>query len=123
MQISAGDVKRLRDITGAGMMDCKQALAESNGDFDGAIEYLRKKGQRLSVKRADREAKEGVVIALVSDDNTKGVVLRLSCETDFVSKNEDFIKLAKTFAETALSKMPADLEALLACPYDTITIG
>jgi elongation factor Ts len=123
MQISAGDVKRLRDITGAGMMDCKQALAESNGDFDGAIEYLRKKGQRLSVKRADREAKEGVVIALVSDDNTKGVVLRLSCETDFVSKNEDFINLAKTFAKTALSKLPADLEALLACPFESITIG
>jgi elongation factor Ts len=123
IQISAGDVKKLRDITGAGMMDCKQALAESNGDFEGAIEYLRKKGQKLSVKRADREAKEGVVIALVSDDARQGVVIRLSCETDFVAKNEDFINLAKSFAQIALDNMPADLEALLACSYDSITIG
>lgn len=123
IQISAGDVKKLRDITGAGMMDCKQALAESGGDFEGAIEYLRKKGQKLSVKRADREAKEGVVVALVSDDNKKGVVIRLSCETDFVAKNEDFINLAKTFASIALDKMPKDLEDLLATSFENITIG
>jgi elongation factor Ts len=123
IQISASDVKKLRDQTGAGMMDCKQALAESNGDFEGAIEYLRKKGQKLSLKRADREAKEGVVFALVSDDSSKGVVLRLSCETDFVSKNQDFINLAKSFAEIALANMPADKNALLNCAYESITIG
>lgn len=123
IQISASDVKKLRDITGAGMMDCKQALGESNGDFDGAIEYLRKKGQKLSVKRADRDAKEGVVIALVTDDNKQGIVLRLSSETDFVSKNEDFVNLTKAFAQIALDKMPANLDELLACKYESITIG
>jgi elongation factor Ts len=123
IQISASDVKKLRDITGAGMMDCKQALGESNGDFEGAIEYLRKKGQKLSVKRADRDAKEGVVIALVTDDNKQGIVLRLSSETDFVSKNEDFVNLTKAFAQIALEKMPANLDELLACKYESITIG
>lgn len=123
MSISAADVKRLREQTGAGMMDCKQALAESGGDFEKAIEYLRKKGQKLSLKRADREANEGVVYALVSDDRTKGVVIRLSSETDFVAKNQDFINLAKSFAEIALSTFPADREALLEQPYENITIG
>ncbi len=104
-------------------MDCKQALAESGGDFEKAIEYLRKKGQKLSLKRADREANEGVVYALVSDDRTKGVVIRLSSETDFVAKNQDFINLAKSFAEIALSTFPADREALLEQPYENITIG
>lgn len=89
--ISPADVKKLRDITGAGMMDCKAALEDSNGDFEKAIEYLRKKGQKLSIKRADREAKEGVVIALVSDDKKRGVIVRLSSETDFVAKNQNFI--------------------------------
>src|SRR5687768_18296142 len=83
--ISAQDVKNLREMTGAGMMDCKAALTEANGDVEKAIEILRLKGQKLSVKRADREAKEGVVQALVSDDGTKGVVIRLSSETDFVA--------------------------------------
>lgn len=123
VQISASDVKRLRDQTGAGMMDCKNALAESNGDFEAAIEYLRKKGQKLSLKRADREAKEGVVIALVNDDNNKGIVLRLSCETDFVSKNEEFIKLTQQFAEIALDLFPNNLEELLNAPFGSITIG
>jgi elongation factor Ts len=121
--ISAADVKRLRDQTGAGMMDCKAALAESNGDFEGAIEYLRKKGQKLSLKRADREAKEGIVVALVSNDQTKGIVIRLSSETDFVAKNQDFIDLGKAFAQIALDTFPANLEALLALPYGNITIG
>jgi elongation factor Ts len=123
VQISASDVKKLRDQTGAGMMDCKKALEESNGDFEAAIEYLRKKGQKLSLKRADREAKEGVVYALVNEDATKGVVLRLSCETDFVAKNEDFIQLTSRFAEIALGLFPATLEDLLNAPYDGITIG
>ena len=110
-------------MTGAGMMDCKAALTEANGDFDKAIEILRLKGQKLSVKRADREAKEGVVYALVSNDNKRGVVIRLSSETDFVAKNEDFINLAKEFAQIALDKFPADLEELLKQPYQNITIG
>jgi elongation factor Ts len=121
--ISAQDVKNLREMTGAGMMDCKAALTEANGDFDKAIEILRLKGQKLSVKRADREAKEGVVQALVSDDAKRGVVIRLSSETDFVAKNEEFIKLAKEFAQIALDKFPADLQALLGLPYNGITIG
>lgn len=122
--ISAADVKKLRDITGAGMMDCKKALAESGGDFDGAIDILRKQGQKLSAKRADREAKEGVVIALVSDDKKRGVVVKLSCETDFVAKNDDFVKLTESFAQIALDKYPASLEDLLALPYNSdITIG
>jgi elongation factor Ts len=121
--ISATDVKNLREKTGAGKMDCKAALTEANGDIDKAIEILRLKGQKLSVKRADREAKEGVVYALVSPDGTKGIAIRLSSETDFVAKNEDFVNLAKEFAQIALDSFPADLEALLKQPYQNITIG
>ncbi len=122
--ISAADVKKLREMTGAGMMDCKKALAEADGDFDKAIEVLRKKGQKLSAKRADREATEGVVLAATSDDNKKGVIVKLSSETDFVAKNEDFIKLAQDFAQIALDKFPNSLEALKALPYkDGLTVG
>jgi|SRR6188768_38338 len=121
--ISATDVKNLREMTGAGMMDCKAALTEANGDVEKAIEILRLKGQKLSVKRADREAKEGVVYAVVSPDQKRGVVIRLSSETDFVAKNEDFINLAKEFAQIALASFPANLEELLKQPYDNITIG
>lgn len=121
--ISATDVKNLREMTGAGMMDCKAALTEANGDVEKAIEILRLKGQKLSLKRADREAKEGVVYALVSKDNTKGVVIRLSSETDFVAKNEDFINLAKEFTQIALDTFPANLEELLNQKYQNITIG
>lgn len=121
--ISAQDVKNLREMTGAGMMDCKAALTEANGDVEKAIEILRLKGQKLSVKRADREAKEGVVQALVSSDGTKGVVIRLSSETDFVAKNEDFVNLAKEFAQIALDNFPNDLESVLALPFQNITIG
>jgi len=123
VEITASAVKQLRDITGAGMMDCKSALIEANGDFEGAIEVLRKKGQKLSLKRADREAKEGVVIALVASDNKKGIVIKLSSETDFVAKNEDFINLTKKFAEAALENFPATKEELLALPFEGITIG
>jgi len=118
VKISAKDVKKLRDTTGAGMMDCKKALMEADGDFDKAIELLRKKGQKLSEKRADREAKEGAVIALTSSNRNKGIIIRLSSETDFVSKNEDFIKLAHSFAEIALKHTPENLEALLALEYE-----
>lgn len=121
--VSAQDVKKLRDMTNAGMMDCKQALSEADGDFEKAIEILRKKGQKLSIKRAERDAKEGVVIALVSDDKKRGIVLRLSSETDFVAKNEDFVNLAKEFAALSLQEFPADRETLLTMTYDGITIG
>ncbi|HOY13223.1 MAG TPA: translation elongation factor Ts [Saprospiraceae bacterium] len=122
--ISASDVKALRDQTGAGMMDCKKALTEAGGDFEKAIEVLRKQGQKLSLKRADREAKEGAVIALVSDDKTKGVVVRLSCETDFVAKNDDFVAFTTKIAQLALESFPADREALESVAFDsTISIG
>lgn len=121
--ISAADVKKLRDMTGAGMSDCKNALVEAEGDFDTAIDLLRKKGQKLSLKRADREATEGCVLALVSDDKTRGIIVKLSCETDFVAKNEDFIALTRKFAELALANYPESLEALLALPFEDITIG
>lgn len=116
--ISAADVKALRDATGAGMMDCKKALEESGGQMEGAIEYLRKKGQKLSLKRADREAKEGVVLAITNDARNKGIVVKLSSETDFVAKNEDFINLTRKIAQIALDNFPANTEALLALPFD-----
>lgn len=117
MSISAADVKQLREMTGAGMMDCKKALEEANGDFEVAIEVLRKQGQKLSIKRADREAKEGVVIAKTNEDRTRGIIIRLSCETDFVAKGEGFINLAQSFADVALANFPGSLEELLALPY------
>ncbi|HHH53557.1 MAG TPA: elongation factor Ts [Bacteroidetes bacterium] len=124
IKISASDVKKLRDITGAGMMDCKKALKESEGDFDKAIEFLRKKGQKVSAKRADREAKEGVVRAKVSDDGTKGVIVKLSSETDFVAKNQDFIDLTNKFADIALNLFPDTLEDLLAAEFENgVTVG
>jgi elongation factor Ts len=124
MGITAADVKKLRDQTGAGMMDCKKALSETDGDFEKAIEALRKKGQKLSEKRADREAKEGVVIAKISHNKNNGVVVRLSCETDFVSKGDIFVDLATSFADIAIKKLPDSLEELLALDYDgTMTIA
>lgn len=123
MAITAQDVKKLREMTGAGMMDCKKALAEADGDFEAAIEILRKKGQKLSIKRAEREAREGVVIAAVSEDRKRGVLVRLSSETDFVAKNADFVQLAKDFAKIALAKFPEDRETLLGLDYNGISIG
>lgn len=123
MKISAKDVKALRDQTGAGMMDCKKALVEANGDLNAAIEYLRKKGQKMTEKRADRDAKEGVVVALTSDDQTKGIIVRIGCETDFVAKNEDFVNFAKAVATTALAAFPADKDALLQVEMDGQSIG
>lgn len=121
--ITAGEVKKLRDITGAGMSDCKNALIEGNGDFDAAIEYLRKRGQKLAANRADREAKEGVVLAAISEDRTKGIIVRLSCETDFVAKNEDFVALTDRMAQLALAKFPENREALLALDFDGISLA
>lgn len=121
--VSAKDVNELRQQTGVGMMDCKKALVEAGGDFSKAIELLRLRGQKMSEKRADRDAKEGVVVAMVSDDKTKGVVLRLSCETDFVSKNEDFVQLTKNITSKALEHFPATAEELLQIDMNGITIG
>lgn len=122
MKISAKDVKALRDQTGAGMMDCKKALVEANGDINAAIEYLRKKGQKMTEKRADRDAKEGVVVALTSDDNTKGIIVRIGCETDFVAKNDDFVGFAKSVAQVALNEFPADKDGLLSATMEGQTI-
>ena len=123
MNISASDVKNLRDLTGAGMMDCKKALTESGGDIEKAIEFLRKRGQKMADKRAGRDATEGAVIAIVSDDHKRGVIVKLSCETDFVAKNDDFVKLATSFANLALDKFPADLDSLLALDFGGLTVG
>ena len=111
-QITAADVSKLRKTTGAGMMDCKKALEEADGNFDKAIEIIRKKGQAIANKRADREASEGVVLAKVTGDASQGAMIVLNCETDFVAKNEDFIKFATSILDTALAEKPADLDAL-----------
>ena len=124
MAISAKDVKKLRDMTGSGMMDCKKALAEADGDFDKAIEVLRKRGEKVAAKRGDRDANEGVVIAQVSDGNDFGIVVRLSSETDFVAKNDDFVAFAQKIADLALEHRPADLDALNALPMEgKLTVG
>ncbi|MCF6168160.1 translation elongation factor Ts [Lutibacter sp.] len=102
-KITAAEVSKLRKSTGAGMMDCKNALVEAEGDFDKAVSILRKKGQKVADKRADRETSEGAVIAKVNDANTQGVIVSLNCETDFVAKNDDFVNLAKEFAAIALN--------------------
>ena len=121
--ISAADVNTLRQQTGAGMMDCRKALMESNGDFENAIDYLRKKGQKVAANRSDRDAKEGVVIAKASADNTYGVVISLSSETDFVAKNEEFIAFAQHVADIALETKVTSVEDLKAAKMDTATVG
>lgn len=113
MSISASDVKKLRDMTGAGMMDCKKALTEANGDFEKAIEILRKKGQQVADKRADRDAKEGLVLSRVSSDGKKAVVIEINCETDFVARNEDFQAQANSFLDAAYDNNIDNLDALL----------
>lgn len=118
VKISAADVKKLRDMTGAGMMDCKKALKEAEGDFDKAIEHLRKKGQKLSAKRADREATEGVVLAKIDHYRNNGVLIRLSCETDFVAKNDEFVKFAEKIADIALKNLPENRDSLLALSFE-----
>ena len=118
MSISAKDVKKLRDITGVGMMDCKKALTETNGDFEAAIDLLRKKGQKVAAKRAEKEAKEGLIVTAVSNDNKMGVIAEVNCETDFVARGDDFSSFANKVAEIALSEKPADLDALKALKFD-----
>ena len=110
--ITAADVSKLRKMTGAGMMDCKKALQEADGNFDKAVEIIRKKGQAVANKRADREASEGVVLAATTDDKKFGAMIVLNCETDFVAKNEDFMKFAQSILDKALETKPADLDAL-----------
>lgn len=114
VQISASDVNKLRQQTGAGMMDCKKALVESNGDFEQAVDYLRKKGAKVAANRQDRESNEGIVIAKTTTDGKRGVVVEVNCETDFVAKNEDFIAFAENIAEVAIQENPASLDALKA---------
>jgi elongation factor Ts len=110
--ISAQDINKLRQMTGAGMMDCRKALTETNGDFEAAIDWLRKQGQKVAAKRSDREAKEGVVIAKTTSDNKSGIVVCVSCETDFVSKNADFVAFAQTIADAAITNNVRSLEEL-----------
>jgi elongation factor Ts len=121
--ITAQDVNKLRTMTGAGMMDCKKALTEADGDFEKAIEILRKKGQKVSASRSDKEAKEGAVFIKVSDDKKEAVLIALNCETDFVAKTDDFQNLGKLIAETAFSKKPASREALLAEKAGSLSIN
>jgi elongation factor Ts len=111
-EITATEVSKLRKVTGAGMMDCKNALQESGGDFNKAIEIIRKKGQAIANKRADREATEGVVLAKTNDNATKGVIIVLNCETDFVAKNDSFIKFAESILDKAISENPDNLDEL-----------
>lgn len=121
MAVSAKDVNELRKSTGAGMMDCKKALQESDGDIEGALDYLRKKGQKVAAKRADRDANEGVVVALTK--GTKGILLALSCETDFVAKNEGFVELAESLAKLALEKNATSKEAVVGLKFDGATVA
>jgi elongation factor Ts len=119
MAITASDVNKLRQQTGAGMMDCKNALVEANGDFEAAVDILRKKGQKIAAKRGDNDAKEGVIIAQASADGKSGVILTLNCETDFVAKNDGYVAMVQSLVDIALDKLPATVEELKALPYDT----
>lgn len=123
MAITAQDVNKLRQMTGAGMMDCKVALTEANGDFEVAVEILRKKGQKISEKRADRETTEGIVYVQSDEAGTGAVLVALGCETDFVSKNEEFQNLGKEILGIAYSKKPAGIEALLSEKSGTTSLG
>jgi|TARA_B110000879_G_C11181403_1_gene518593 elongation factor Ts len=121
--ITASLVNKLRQMTGAGMMDCKKALQESNGDIDGAVDVLRKSGAAKAAKRADREAAEGLSIAKASSDDTFGIAVEVNCETDFVAINKDFVTFANSIADYALENKVADRDALLATPWDGKTLG
>jgi elongation factor Ts len=118
MAITAADVNKLRQQTGAGMMDCKNALVESDGDIEMAIDILRKKGQKIAAKRGDNEAKEGLIFAQASSDSSKGVILTLNCETDFVAKNSGFVDFVQSLVDIALDKMPANVNDFKALKYD-----
>jgi elongation factor Ts len=121
--ISAQDINKLRQATGAGMMDCRKALTETNGDFEAAIDWLRKQGQKVAAKRSDREAKEGVVIAKTTADNKTGIVVCVSCETDFVSKNADFVAFGQSIADAAIANNVKSLDELNAAPVNGSTVA
>jgi elongation factor Ts len=121
--ISAQDINKLRQMTGAGMMDCRKALTETNGDFEAAIDWLRKQGQKVAAKRSDREAKEGVVIAKTTADNKTGIVVCVSCETDFVSKNADFVAFGQSIADAAIAGNVKNLEELMATKTGNSTVA
>jgi len=118
MSISAKDVKALRDATGVGMMDCKKALQETDGDFDAAVELLRKKGQKVAAKRAEKEADEGLISISISDDGAAGAIVEVNCETDFVARNEDFASFVDHIADLVLSEKPEDLDTLHALSFN-----
>lgn len=120
--ISAADVKRLREATGVGMMDCKKALQEANGDFDAAIDILRKKGQKVAAKRADREANEGLIVAKSTPDGQTAALVEVNCETDFVARNDEFAKFAEGIADLVLAERPSDVDALKALHYNGQTV-
>ena len=123
MSITAQDVNKLRKMTGAGMMDCKKALTEANGDFEAAIDLLRKKGQKVSASRADRQTSEGSVFVTTDASGQEGILIALNCETDFVAKNEEFQALGAEILKQAASENPANLEELLALPSGDVTLG
>jgi elongation factor Ts len=118
MAITAADINKLRQMTGAGMMDCKKALTDAQGDFEKAIDELRKKGQKVAANRSDRDAKEGLVVAKTTADKKRGVVLVVNCETDFVAKNEDFGKFVNNILDIAIAKNPKNVDELKALAYD-----
>ena len=120
--ITAAEVNKLRQQTGAGMMDCKNALVEADGDFEKAIDLLRKKGQKIAAKREGRDAKEGLVIAKTSNEGKKGVLIVLNCETDFVAKNEEFIQFTNSIIELAIEKNPASIDNLKALPLNGTSV-
>lgn len=121
--ISAQDINKLRQATGAGMMDCRKALTETKGDFEAAIDWLRKQGQKVAAKRGDREAKEGVVIAQTTTDNKTGIIVCVSCETDFVSKNADFVSFGQTIANAAIANNVKSLEDLMTTKAGNATVA
>ncbi len=120
--ISAADVNKLRQMTGAGMMDCKKALTEANGNFEEAVDYLRKKGQKVAANRSDRDAKEGVVIGKTTTDGKRGVLVVLNCETDFVAKNDAFVAFTTSILDLAIEKNPATLDELKALDLNGETV-
>jgi elongation factor Ts len=121
--ITAADINKLRQSTGAGMMDCRKALVESDGDFEKAIDYLRKKGQKVAALRSDREAKEGVIIAKTTDDKKTGLIITLACETDFVSKNAEFVAVAQSIMDVAIKNNVKSLEELQHSKLDNATVA
>lgn len=121
--VSAAEVNKLRTQTGAGMMDCKKALMEANGDFEKAIDYLRKKGQKVAANRADKEAKEGYIVARTNADATMGYLVGLSCETDFVAKSADFVKFADDLLSVAVANHPKSIDELKALKMDDLTVA